>query len=114
MSGGHLEQGVPVLRLPGGHRLVVAGPVPRPLLLRDDQVKVPAEGLGGRVPEDPLGAAVPQRDDPVGVAGHDRLGGLAHDRPGEPVFVHAPLPSAAVLWTQATRSWILNTICWMR
>jgi hypothetical protein len=69
--------------------------VPGPLLFRDDQVEALPDGLGGRVAKDALGPAVPQHDDAVGIADHDRLGGLAHDRLGQPVLVHGASPFAA-------------------
>src|SRR6185503_412255 len=49
--------------------------------LGDDQVEARTERLGGRVAEDPLGAAIPEPDDSAPVGENDGIGRLSDDRP---------------------------------
>jgi hypothetical protein len=84
-----------VADLAGAHRLVESGPVPRPQILRDDEIERASERLGFRKAEDTFGPLVPEADRPLRVGIDDRVRRLAREGLAEvsDVDVHAGTPA---------------------
>lgn len=53
--------------------------MPLPLRLGNDQVQALADGFGGRVAEDDLGAPVPELDAAIWVGDDDSFGRVVHE-----------------------------------